>query len=119
MLSVECFRLGQRIHAERFSLTLALSRWEREQPSYVGIFPTRVLPAPTQVTLFIGRRFSLSQRERAGVRENGPASNPRALIPGPGFDCFRRSRRKFRQRVFHFEDSTSQGFCGTKNKSSV
>jgi hypothetical protein len=47
-----------------FSLTPALSRWERE----------RRIPPPANrdvMALRVWLKFPLSQRERAGVRENG------------------------------------------------
>src|SRR5207237_740332 len=42
----------------------------KEQQSRVTIFPTRALQTQTQVSPRTRRRFSLSQRERAGVRES-------------------------------------------------
>ena len=53
-----------------FSLTLTLSRWEREQPvtafrKFAGIEQYPAIDSPRSRL-----RFSLSQRERAGVRES-------------------------------------------------
>ena len=52
------------------SLTLTLSRWEREQP--LDTFVKRVQHSQKAVMVWLGRgeQFSLSQRERAGVRES-------------------------------------------------
>jgi hypothetical protein len=62
-------RLGLAISAPlsscALSLTLTLSRWERGQPGPPVVVPSA--PAPAQRWM----PFSLSQRERAGVRENG------------------------------------------------
>jgi|GEM_PF-2355754 len=57
---------------DAFPLTLTLSRRERGQPR---LLPMAVhLPSPSQLRPAEARRglrFSLSQREKAGVRENG------------------------------------------------
>ncbi len=62
-----------------FTLTLTLSRWEREQPSSARILPMRLLPPQTPATTVCGLRFSLSQRERAGVREEHELCKRRPL----------------------------------------
>ena len=61
----------------RLSLTLALSRREREQPWHIGFFSATALSTLTYLTPIVGEGFSLSQRERAGVREN--CSSPSSL----------------------------------------
>jgi hypothetical protein len=60
-------------HHEPFSLTLTLSRWEREQVSDdFKNGETQSLHIQPQVLAKCWLPFSLSQRERAGVRENIP-----------------------------------------------
>ena len=53
-----------------FSLTLTLSRWEREQPLDTPLTLGAVEQKPAVVLPRRCERFSLSQRERAGMREN-------------------------------------------------
>ena len=61
---------------DAFSLTPALSRLER------GNRQQRLLMLDALGSRMRGELVSLSQRERAGVRENGPDSNRRAHILG-------------------------------------
>ena len=51
------------------SLTLTLSRWEREQPLAAPVYFSAIEQKPAVDLQRRGERFSLSQRERAGVRE--------------------------------------------------
>ena len=53
-----------------FSLTLTLSRWEREQPLAALLNFCAVEQKPAAVLPRRGNRCALFQRERAGVREN-------------------------------------------------
>ena len=52
-----------------FSLTLTLSRWERGQPLNLPCSLHAFRPMQSWVFERDGGGFSLSQRERAGVRE--------------------------------------------------
>ena len=56
------------------SLTLTLSRWEREQPLAAPVNFSAIEQKPVVDLPGRGERFSLSQRERVGVRENGLVS---------------------------------------------
>ena len=58
-------------YVEAFSLTLTLSRWERGQQPTILHFSSVVRQIQSEVFEEDGERFSLSQRERAGVRESG------------------------------------------------
>ncbi|MEN9572379.1 MAG: hypothetical protein RL514_234 [Verrucomicrobiota bacterium] len=62
--------LATLVKDDAFSLTLTLSRWEREQPR------ARVEVSSASAPIQRGLRFSLSQRERAGVRENAWEGRP-------------------------------------------
>ena len=71
-----------------FSLTLTLSRWEREHLRALSgarrpacLRPQRLRAARR------GRTPSFSQREKAGMRENGPGLPPRAGSPPPSAPC--------------------------------
>ena len=71
-----------------FSLTLTLSRWEREHLRVLSgarcpacLRPQRLRAARR------GRTPSFSQREKAGMRENGPCLPPRAGSPPPPAPC--------------------------------
>ena len=71
-----------------FSLTLTLSRWERERLRALSgarrpacLRPRRLRAARR------GRTPSFSQREKAGMRENGPCLPPRAGSPPPPAPC--------------------------------
>ena len=55
-----------------FSLTLTLSRWEREQPLNTSFTFSAIEQKPAMGLPGRCERFSLSQRERAGVRESAP-----------------------------------------------
>jgi hypothetical protein len=57
-----------------FSLTLTLSRREREQPLAAGQNSDDPPAKHGIASPKDGERFSLSQRERAGVRERGPTT---------------------------------------------
>lgn len=59
-----------------FSLTLTLSRWERGQPLNISKIVSTVEQKPTLNLPERWKQFSLSQRERAGVRER---LNPRSV----------------------------------------
>ena len=54
------------------SLTLSLSRWEREQPLTTSINFAAVEQKSAVDSPRSWKQFSLSQRERVGVRENAP-----------------------------------------------
>jgi hypothetical protein len=62
-------------NGDAFPLTLTLSRRERGQPRLRRVTSRFLAPRPLwtmgNVEAKRGLRFSLSQRERAGVRENG------------------------------------------------
>jgi hypothetical protein len=53
-----------------FTLTLTLSMREREQQVFLSHGSSVSLQTPLVVLRCVGLRFSLSQRERVGVREN-------------------------------------------------
>jgi hypothetical protein len=74
MRGVSQFLNGPR-EAKVFCLTPALSRWERE---FAVALEVTAAPGKQGAVVFdqSGVRFSLSQRERAGVRESACETQP-------------------------------------------
>jgi hypothetical protein len=70
--------------SQPFSLTLTLSRWEREQPRTVFVAPPRsCLPLPLPLAAQRGQTPSFSQREKAGMREKIHGLPPHPPFPRP------------------------------------
>ena len=71
-----------------FSLTLTLSRWEREHLRALSAARCPACLRPRRLRAARrGRTPSFSQREKAGMRENGPGLPPRAGSPPPPAPC--------------------------------
>jgi hypothetical protein len=75
-----CDAVNRRSQCVAFPRTLTLSLGEREQQSVLAIFRQVVRQIQSQVFQKDGAQFSLSRRERAGVRGTRTKETPGSTI---------------------------------------